>query len=195
MLVIYKIKYLKSSLNPYEPPIQVERTKQWKSPTESIAGWYIVMYPSYLRQSISWTLTNNYGTHTIYTLINLTHILTLQLHIIYLYIQNCPLLYTLLYFNAFSRRFYPKRLTIAFRLYIFISMCAPWESNPQPFAQLTQCSTTEPHRSTHSVWVCTYTCTYNCQFVYCNSLFTCSFEFFFLLSVFLFGLCHSVALR
>ncbi len=25
---------------------------------------------------------------------------------------------------AFSRRFYPKRLTIAFRLYIFISMCS-----------------------------------------------------------------------
>ncbi len=30
------------------------------------------------------------------------------------------------------------------RLYIFISMCVPWESNPQPFALLTQCSTTEP---------------------------------------------------
>ncbi len=26
----------------------------------------------------------------------------------------------------------------------FISMCVPWESNPQPFALLTQCSTTEP---------------------------------------------------
>jgi len=34
---------------------------------------------------------------------------------------------------TFSRCFYPKRLTIAFRLYIFISMCVPWESNPQPF--------------------------------------------------------------
>ncbi len=49
-----------------------------------------------------------------------------------------------IYIYAFSRRFYPKRLTIAFRLYIFISTCVPWESNPQPFAQLTQCSTTEP---------------------------------------------------
>ncbi len=48
---------------------------------------------------------------------------------------------------AFSRHFYPKRLTIAFRLYIFFSICVPWESNPQPFAQLTQCSTTEPHRN------------------------------------------------
>ncbi len=33
-------------------------------------------------------------------------------------------------------------------LYIFISMCVPWESNPQPFALLTQCPTTEPHRNT-----------------------------------------------
>ncbi len=31
-----------------------------------------------LRQSISWTLDNNYGTHTIYTLIHLTHILSLH---------------------------------------------------------------------------------------------------------------------
>ncbi len=45
---------------------------------------------------------------------------------------------------AFIRRFFPKRLTITFRLYIFISMCVSWESNPQPFALLTQCSTTEP---------------------------------------------------
>ncbi len=52
-----------------------------------------------------------------------------------------------IYIYAFSRRFYPKRLTIAFMLYIFISTCVPWESNPQPFALLTQCSTTEPHRN------------------------------------------------
>ncbi len=48
---------------------------------------------------------------------------------------------------TFIRCFYPKRLSIAFRLYIFISMCVLWESNPQPFAQLTQCSTTESHRN------------------------------------------------
>ncbi len=29
-----------------------------------------------------------------------------------------------------------------------ISICVPWESNLQPFALLTQCSTTEPHRKT-----------------------------------------------
>ncbi len=28
--------------------------------------------------------------------------------------------------------------------YFFISMCVPWELNPQPFALLMQCSTTEP---------------------------------------------------
>ncbi len=56
-------------------------------------------------------------------------------------------LYIYIYIYAFSRRFYPKRLTIAFRLYIFISICVPWESNPQPFALLTQCSPTEPHRN------------------------------------------------
>ncbi len=34
---------------------------------------------------------------------------------------------------------------------LFVSM---WELNPQPFAQLTQCSTTEPqeHVSTHLPW-------------------------------------------
>ncbi len=56
-----------------------------------------------------------------------------------------------IYIYAFSRRFYPKRLTIAFRLYIFISMCVPWESNSQTFVLLTQCSTTEPHRNTYTV--------------------------------------------
>ncbi len=60
-------------------------------------------------------------------------------------ILKCQVTKTILL--TFIRRFYPKRLTITFRLYIFISMCVPWESNPQPFALLTQCSTTEPHRN------------------------------------------------
>ncbi len=67
-----------------------------------------------------------------------------------LYLSNTELFghtrHLYIYIYAFSRHFYPKRLTIAFRLYIFI--CVPWESNPQPFALLTQCSTTEPHRNT-----------------------------------------------
>ncbi len=29
-------------------------------------------------------------------------------------------------------------------IHFLISMCVPWELNPQPFALLTQCSTTEP---------------------------------------------------
>ncbi len=37
-----------------------------------------------------------------------------------------------IYIYAFSRRFYPKRLTIAFRLYIFISTCFPWKKSPSP---------------------------------------------------------------
>ncbi len=39
--------------------------------------------------------------------------------------------------------FIQSDLQLAFRLNIFISMCVPWESNPQPFALVTQCSTTE----------------------------------------------------
>ncbi len=48
------------------------------------------------------------------------------------------------YIYAFSRRFYPKRLTVHSGYTCFITMCVPWELNPQPFALLTQCSTTEP---------------------------------------------------
>ncbi len=70
--------------------------------------------------------------------------------ILILAVKCCPIMSNI-YIYAFSRRFYPKRHTIAFRLYIFISTCVPWESNPQPFAQLTQCSTTEPHRNTNVI--------------------------------------------
>ncbi len=52
--------------------------------------------------------------------------------------------YIYIYIYAFSRRFYPKRLTVHSGYTFFISMCVPWELNPQPFALLTQCSTTEP---------------------------------------------------
>ncbi len=36
--------------------------------------------------------------------------------------------------------------------FFFISMCVPWESNPQTFVLLTQCSTTEPHRNTYTIY-------------------------------------------
>ncbi len=58
-------------------------------------------------------------------------------HIFYMYI----------YIYAFSRRFYPKRLTVHSGYTIFcqyVSMCVPWELNPWPFVRLTQCSNTEP---------------------------------------------------
>ncbi len=48
-----------------------------------------------------------------------------------------------IYIYAFSRHFYPKRLTVHSG-YTFVSMCVPWELNPWPFALLTQCSTAEP---------------------------------------------------
>ncbi len=34
--------------------------------------------------------------------------------------------------------------------YTFSLVCVSWESNPQPFALLTQCSTTELHRNLFS---------------------------------------------
>ncbi len=49
-----------------------------------------------------------------------------------------------LYIYAFSRRFYPKRLTVHSGYTFFLSVCVPWELNPWPFALLMQCSTTEP---------------------------------------------------
>ncbi len=37
-----------------------------------------------------------------------------------------------IYNYAFSRRFYPKRLTVHSGYTFFVSMCVPWELNPQP---------------------------------------------------------------
>ncbi len=59
-----------------------------------------------------------------------------------------PVLLFILFIYAFSRRFYPKRLTVHSGHTFFVSICVPWESKPQPFALLTQCSTTEPYRNT-----------------------------------------------
>ncbi len=52
---------------------------------------------------------------------------------------------------TFSRRFYPKRLTVhSGYTFVFICTCVPWELNPQPFAPVMQCSTTEPQE--HNVF-------------------------------------------
>ncbi len=41
-----------------------------------------------------------------------------------------------IYIYAFSRRFYPKLLTVHSGYTCFISMCVPWELNPQHVALL-----------------------------------------------------------
>ncbi len=51
-------------------------------------------------------------------------------------VQDYPI-----YINIYQKLL-SKATYSAFRLYSF-SMCVPWELNPQPFAQLTQCSITE----------------------------------------------------
>ncbi len=67
-----------------------------------------------------------------------------------------------IYMYAFSRRFYPKRLTVIqvihLYIYFFVSMCVPWELNPRPFALLTQCSnhwatgTQKPQNHGRDIW-------------------------------------------
>ncbi len=51
-------------------------------------------------------------------------------------------------FMHLGRCFNPKWLTVHSGYTIFVSMCVPWELNPQPFVLLTQCSTTEPQEHT-----------------------------------------------
>ncbi len=46
-------------------------------------------------------------------------------------------------------------------------MCVPWELNPQPFALLTQCSTTEPQEDLHTLHTGTHTL--NISFTYLMS--------------------------
>ncbi len=48
----------------------------------------------------------------------------------------CMLHLTKIDICAFSRRIYPKRLTVHSGCKFFVSMCAAWEFNPQPFALL-----------------------------------------------------------
>ncbi len=99
------------------------------------------------------------------------NLITVRIYQVIIFRGNFFFFFFFFYIYAFSRRFYPKRLTIAFRLYILISMCVPWESNPQPFVQLTQCSTTEPHRNIYIVFFILYCIINNVAtviFVLCN---------------------------
>ncbi len=79
----------------------------------------------------------------------------------YISIHLSMLFYIYIYIYAFSRRFYPNWLTVYSGYFFFISMCVPWELNPQPFALLTQCSTTEPQE--HYILISVFTS------VYCSS--------------------------
>ncbi len=67
----------------------------------------------------------------------------LYINVIIIQIQHTFIKY--IYIYAFSRQFYPKRLTVHSG-YTFLSVCVPLELNPQPFALLTQCSPTEPQQ-------------------------------------------------
>ncbi len=68
-----------------------------------------------------------------------------------------------IYIYAFSRRFYPKRLTVYPDYTFFVSMCVPWELNPQPFVLLKlrlsrqpksrYCSTLTNHTSMESLFI------------------------------------------
>ncbi len=54
-----------------------------------------------------------------------------------------------IYIYAFSRCFYPKRLTVHSGYTFIVSMCVPWDTI---FALLTQCSTTEPQEHWNKVF-------------------------------------------
>ncbi len=56
-----------------------------------------------------------------------------------------------IYINAFSRRFYPKRLTVHSGYTFIVSMCS-LGIEPTTFALQTQCSTTEPQEHLYNIY-------------------------------------------
>ncbi len=79
---------------------------------------------------------------------------------IYIYIYT----YTSVYVYAFSRRFYPKRLTVYSGYTFFVSMCS-LGIEPTTFALLTQCSTTEPQEHIYIyIYIYIYM-TYKCSVI------------------------------
>ncbi len=53
------------------------------------------------------------------------------------------MVYSEFIFMHLADAFIQSNLQCIQAIHFFVSMCVPWESNPQPFALLTQCSTTE----------------------------------------------------
>ncbi len=52
--------------------------------------------------------------------------------------------HSIVYIYIYAYAFIQSDLKLHSGYTFFVSMCVPWESNPQPFALLMQCSTTEP---------------------------------------------------
>ncbi len=63
-------------------------------------------------------------------------------------------LYIYIYQMLLSKATYSSYIQV---IHFFVSMGVPWELNPQPFALLTQWSTTEPqelsHKKSNDFWV------------------------------------------
>ncbi len=57
-----------------------------------------------------------------------------------------------IYIYAFSRRFYPKRLTVHSGYTFIVSMCS-LGIEPTTFAWQTQCSTTEPQEHLYNIFI------------------------------------------
>ncbi len=73
--------------------------------------------------------------------------------------------------DAFIQSDLPLYIPVYSGYTFIISMCVPWELNPQPFALLTQCSTTEPQehfflntkRTFHCIILQTWDDTFECS--------------------------------
>ncbi len=67
--------------------------------------------------------------------------------------KNSTIVQCLFTFMHLADAFIQSDLKCIQDIIFFISMCVPWELNPQPFALLTQCSTTEPQEHLYPVFV------------------------------------------
>ncbi len=67
-------------------------------------------------------------------------------HYKYAFIHGYSNYYSSITFMHLADAFIKSELQYIQAIHFFISMCVPWELNPQPFALLTQCSTTEPQQ-------------------------------------------------
>ncbi len=64
----------------------------------------------------------------------------------------CDLFILFNFYLHLSDAFIQSDLQCIQTIHVFVSMCVSWESNPQPFALLTQCSTTEPQEHNIFDW-------------------------------------------